>query len=109
MLFVCREVSLGGPESSTADALNLTVSAGEVCTIVGSSGSGKTRLCHLLSGMKQPVHGVITVDGRNASDRPGEIRQRVTHVVPEAPLWPSLSTASSVEFVLRICGLPRPS
>ena|SRR5687768_511532 len=109
MLVVCRGISLGGPGSSPTDALDLTVSPGEVCTIVGSSGSGKTRLCQLLSGVERPVHGVITVDGRDASDHPRGIRQRVTHVVPEAPLWPSRSTASNLEYVLRLCGLPRPS
>ena len=109
MLVVCRGISLGGPGSSITDTLDLTVSPGEVCTIVGSSGSGKTRLCQLLSGTEQPVHGVITVDGRNAADHPREIRQRVTYVVPEAPIWPSQSTFSNVEYVLRLCGLGKPS
>jgi ABC-type Fe3+/spermidine/putrescine transport system ATPase subunit len=62
MLVVCRGISLGGPGSSITDALDLTVSPGEVCTIVGSSGSGKTRLCQLLSGTEQPIRGEITVD-----------------------------------------------
>lgn len=109
MLVVCRDVSLGGPESSAAGAVNLTVSAGEVCTIVGSSASGKTRLCQLLSATEPLVRGVITVDGRNVADGPRLIRQRVTHVVPEAPLWPDRSTTSNVEYVLRVCGLPKPS
>jgi ABC-type multidrug transport system ATPase subunit len=109
MLVVCRGISLGGPGASHADALDLTVSPGEVCTIVGSSGSGKTRLCRLLSGTEQSVRGEITVDGRNVAGHPREIRQRVTHVVPEAPVWPSRSTVSSVEYVLRLCGLPKPS
>ena len=109
MLVVCRGISLGGPGSSLTDTLDLTVSPGEVCTIVGSSGSGKTRLCELLSGTEQPVRGVITVDGRNAIDHPRELRQRVTYVVPEAPMWPTQSPASNVEFVLRLCGLGKPS
>ena len=109
MLVVCRGISLGGPGSSITDALDLTVSPGEVCTIVGSSGAGKTRLCQLLSGTEQPVRGVITVDGRTTADAPRAIRQRVTHVVPEAPVWPSRSTISNVEYVLRLCGLPQPT
>ena len=30
-------------------------------------------------------------------------------MVPEAPLWPSRSTVSNLEYVLRLCGLPKPS
>ena len=109
MLVECRGLSLGGPESLLTDAVDLTVSPGEVCTIVGSSGSGKTQLCRLLSGTEQPVRGVITVDGRNSADHQREIRERVTHVVFDAPLWPVQSTTSNVEYVLRLCGLGRPS
>ena len=109
MLVVCRDVSLGGAESSAGDTVNLTVSAGDVCTIVGSSGSGKTRLCQFLSATEPLVRGVITVDGCSVADGPRQIRQRVTNVVPEAPLWPDRSTRSNVEYVLRVCGLPKPS
>lgn len=109
MLVVCRGISLGGPGSSAADALDLTVSTGEVCTIVGSSGSGKSRLCRLLSGTERPGRGEIIIDGRSAGDHPNKIRQRVTHVVPDAPLWPGQSMISNVEYVLRLCALPRVS
>ncbi|HUR21419.1 MAG TPA: ATP-binding cassette domain-containing protein [Vicinamibacterales bacterium] len=109
MLIVCRGISLGGPAAPVTECFDLTVSHGDVCTIIGSSGSGKTRLCQLLSGMEQPVRGAITVDGLNTSDHAVEIRQRVTHVVPQAPLWPGRSTMSNVEYILRLCGLPGPS
>jgi ABC-type multidrug transport system ATPase subunit len=109
MLVECRGISLGGRGASITDTLDLTVSPGEVCTIVGSSESGKTRLCQLLSGTEPPVRGVVTVDGRNAAEDPREVQQRVTHVVPEAPLWPSRSTVSNLEYVLRLCGLSKPS
>src|SRR5688572_21398384 len=109
MLVVCRGISLGGTGSSITDALDLTVSPGEVCTIIGSSGSGKTRLCQLLSGTEQLVRGEITVEGRSVADHRDEIRRRVTYVVPEAPVWPGRTAASNVEYVLRLCGLPRHS
>jgi len=109
MLIECRGISLGNPGSYTTGAVDLTVSAGEVCTIVGSSGSGKTRLCDLLSGTERPVRGVISVDGLNAVDSPVQVSRRVTHVVPEAPLWPGRGAMSNIEYVLRLCGLPRPS
>lgn len=109
MLVVCRQVSLGAPGSPTVDPLDLTVAPGEVCTIVGSSGSGKTRLCQFICGTERPIRGVITVNGHIVADRPREIRQHVTYVVTEAPLWPNRSTVSNLEFVLRLCGLPRPS
>jgi putative spermidine/putrescine transport system ATP-binding protein len=109
MLVTCQGISLGGRASSPSEALDLTVAQGDVCTIVGPSGSGKTRLCQILSGVQQPARGVVTVDGCSTAEHAVEVRRRVTHVVPGAPLWTNRSTASNLEYVLRLCGLPLPS
>ena len=109
MQVVCRGVSLGDPSSSPSEVLDLTVLEGEVCTVVGSSGSGKTRLCQILSGAQQPAQGVVTVAGFTTAEHGEEVRRRVTYVVPEAPIWPSRSTASNLNYVLRLCGLSKPA
>lgn len=42
--------------------LNLTVSPGEVLTIIGPSGSGKSTLLRLINGLEQPDEGLVVVD-----------------------------------------------
>jgi ABC-type multidrug transport system ATPase subunit len=105
MLVECRKVALGPAGSPGDTGLDLTIEPGDICTIVGSRGSGKTRLCQLVCGIEQPRRGTITVDGNDVAGRPGETRHRVTGVVPEAPLWPNWSPLSNIAFVLRLCGL----
>lgn len=57
--------------------VNLRVAAGEFLGILGPSGSGKSSLLYLLSGLKTPTSGQILYDGRDLSSVPDEQRSRL--------------------------------
>ncbi len=48
------------------DALDLSVSRGEILALLGENGSGKTTLMNMLSGIYQPDAGQIMIDGEPA-------------------------------------------
>lgn len=45
-------------------AVNFTLRRGEVVFLIGANGSGKSTLAKLLTGLYQPTHGQICVDGQ---------------------------------------------
>ena len=45
------------------DDLSLTIAAGKVTAIVGSSGAGKSTVADLVNGLLSPVTGRVLVDG----------------------------------------------
>jgi len=49
--------------------ISLKVSEGNIYGLLGENGVGKTTLLTLLSGLKKPEAGTITVDGRNPFNR----------------------------------------
>lgn len=51
------------------DDVSFTVDAGEIVVVVGPNGSGKTTLMEMVSGLRVPSSGVVTVNG--APVRPG--------------------------------------
>lgn len=63
-VFACRDV-------------DLEVRAGEFLGILGPSGSGKSSLLYLLSGLKVPSRGRVTVDGRDLASLGDEARARL--------------------------------
>jgi lipoprotein-releasing system ATP-binding protein len=52
-----------GAELVVLDALDLSVSRGEIVAIVGASGAGKSTLLHLLGGLDYPNRGEVRVNG----------------------------------------------
>jgi putative ABC transport system ATP-binding protein len=50
--------------------LNLKLEEGEFLGVLGPSGSGKSSLLYLLSGLKVPTEGRVLFEGRDLSDMP---------------------------------------
>lgn len=57
----------GAPAPSVTD-LTVHLPAGAVVAIVGENGAGKTTLVKLLTGLYQPQHGQISIDGTDLHD-----------------------------------------
>ena len=70
------------------NGLNLTIPAGKVVALVGTSGSGKTTTAHLLSKFANPTSGVVEVDGIDLKSISGTSwRSRLAVVTQDAILF----------------------
>ena len=61
------------------DALDLSVSRGEILALLGENGAGKTTLMNMLSGIYQPDAGQIVIDGEPAVIRSPWTRDRARY------------------------------
>ena len=61
--------------------VDLSIAAGEMVAIVGSSGVGKSTLMHLLGTLDVPDEGVVTIDGRDVSGLDSNERTRLRNVL----------------------------
>jgi len=92
--------ALGDRGSPALRNVSLTLRAGEILGIAGVAGNGQRELAEVVTGLRAPSEGTVTVDGkrlRSGSPR-AAIRAHVSHV-PEDRLHtgvaPSLSIASN--------------
>jgi phospholipid/cholesterol/gamma-HCH transport system ATP-binding protein len=94
-----------GPKVVFAD-LNLSVHRGEVLTLLGGSGTGKSVLLKLLIGLLGTDAGHIVVDGSDVAafteDQFRPVRRRVSMLFQSSALFDSLSVAENVAYPLRI-------
>lgn len=66
-----------GREVFACRDLNLTIGSGEFVGILGPSGSGKSSMLYLLSGLKTPTSGRITYNGTVLAQLPEAERSRL--------------------------------
>lgn len=66
------------------NGLNLTVKAGEILGIAGVDGNGQSELVEVLTGLRKPVSGNITINGKDiAGKSPREIINDGISCIPE--------------------------
>ncbi len=81
------------------EGLNLNVSEGEFCTLVGASGCGKSTFLRLLLGQERASRGEILLDGQALASEPdasrGVVFQRYS-------VFPHLSVLDNVALGLEL-------
>ena len=63
-----RDVSFGYGEKTVVDRANFSLPVGEVATLIGPSGAGKTTIADLLVGLHEPDSGQVLIDGLPLTD-----------------------------------------
>lgn len=86
--------------------LNLHIKGSEYFVIVGPTGSGKTMLLELISGIKKPDDGKIFFNEEDITTVPPE-RRNIGYVTQQNLLFPHLSVRSNIGFSMRIRGIDR--
>jgi putative spermidine/putrescine transport system ATP-binding protein len=81
------------------DDLSLTVAAGELVSLLGASGCGKTTTLRLVAGFLAPSSGTIALGGTDLTGLPAH-RRGIGLVFQSYALFPHLSVAENVGFGL---------
>lgn len=85
-------------EVEAVDGVSLVVEAGEVVTLLGSNGAGKSTTLRAISGLAKPASGDILFEGRSITGlRPEEIvRCGIAHVPEGRRVFPGLSVRENI-------------
>lgn len=99
-----RDVHIAFEGHEVLGGIDLAVSKGEILTIMGGSGSGKSVLLRLLAGLIKPDHGEIRIEGMDTVPlNEGQMltfRQRMGVVFQQAALFDSMSVADNIAYPL---------
>jgi putative spermidine/putrescine transport system ATP-binding protein len=87
------------------DGLSLDVRQGELVSLVGGSGCGKTTTLRMIAGFERPDAGEIRFDDRVVNDVPPR-RRRVGIVFQSYALFPTMTVAENIAFGLRVARQP---
>ena len=103
----CADVGLtwSGRRGATTEALrgvSFEVQAGEFVGVLGASGSGKSSLLQVLSGLLQPTSGTVLLDGARLTGP----TPRVGMIPQDSCLYPWMTIQKNVEFGPKMLGRP---
>ena len=66
--------------------------------ILGPNGAGKTTLVKLLSGLSNPTHGDIIINGMNYKEHSGIIKQNIGVIIDKSFLYEDLTIYENLKF-----------
>jgi ABC-type polar amino acid transport system ATPase subunit len=92
-------------ELEVLKGIDLTVAQGEVISIIGASGSGKSTMLYCINGLEDIQGGQILVDGVDMHARDTDLnkmRQKIGMVFQQYNAFPHLTTMENVALAPRI-------
>ena len=87
------------------NGIDLTVSNGEVLSIIGASGSGKSTLLYCINGLEPIQDGTVRVDGKDVHAKGtnlNELRQKLGMVFQQWNSFPHLTVLENVALAPKI-------
>jgi ABC-type Fe3+/spermidine/putrescine transport system ATPase subunit len=94
-------ISYGG--QPVIQDFNLEIRNGEMVSLLGPSGTGKTTILKAIAGLLTPDKGNITIDGQSVLNLPPEKRDAVM-VFQKPLLFPFMNVTQNISFGLRMRG-----
>ncbi len=99
-LLALRALDVAYGDLPALTALDLVIEAGEILSVVGANGAGKTTMLRAISGLLRPRAGEILLEGTRLDRLPShEIVERGVVQVPEGrKIFPSLTVLENLEL-----------
>ena len=98
----------GGDPFEAVSDLSFSVQTGELVSVVGRTGCGKSSTLHMILGLERPTSGSLTIDDKEPYTDFGYFRGRLAAVFQTDRLLPWRKTLDNVAYGLEILRVPEP-
>ncbi|MCL2717706.1 MAG: ABC transporter ATP-binding protein [Lachnospiraceae bacterium] len=99
-VIVFEKVAKNYGETEVLSDFSLEVNRGEIITMVGRSGCGKTTALKLVNGLIKPDSGDVYVEGRRVADCDNtELRRNIGYVIQGVGLFPHMTVEKNIAYV----------
>jgi len=84
--------------------VNLAVKSGEIYTLLGGNGAGKTTMMNLFLNFIEPTEGSAKIQGYESHKEPLKAKNHVAFVSEDVKLYPTFTALQNVDFFCKISG-----
>ena len=92
---------------TAVDRLNLQIEQGELFSLLGVNGAGKTTAIKMLSCLTVPTEGDALVGGCSITKRPDQVKRLIGVSPQETAIAPNLSVKENLELICGIHGFSK--
>ena len=89
------------------DALTLSVKQGELFSLLGINGAGKTTAIKMLSCLTQPTDGEAFLNGKSILTETDEVKRLIAVSPQETAVAPALSVEENLQLICGVHGFPK--
>lgn len=98
-----NDVSKSFEDGQVIENITLELHEGEIVSLLGASGGGKTTLFNIIAGLSIPDTGSVTLDGENVIGKPGN----VSYMLQKDLLLPYRTILENVALPLIVRGMSK--
>jgi len=100
MFFETKDLRVCYEGAEVVQGVSLHLNEGEIVTLIGSNGAGKTTVLRTISGLKAPSAGEIWFDGRRIDGRGAQsiVKMGIVQVPQGRGLFPYMSVAEHLKL-----------
>ncbi len=89
-------------------SVSMKIPKGEIVSLIGASGCGKTTLLKMINRLIPISSGEILLDGENIYNmKPVELRRKIGYVIQQTGLFPHQTVRGNLELVLDLHKIPK--
>lgn len=101
--FEAQNISKTYEEEAIIENVSVSMEKGELVSLLGPSGIGKTTLFNIMSGLESPSSGKVMLDGKDITMIPGQ----VSYMQQKDLLLPFMKIIDNVSMPLRLKGMDK--
>ncbi|HML17475.1 MAG TPA: ABC transporter ATP-binding protein [Bryobacteraceae bacterium] len=92
-------------ELTAVDHLNLDIAEGEIFSLVGPDGAGKTTTMRLLCGLMDPTEGKAIIAGHDVSKELDQMKDQIGYMAQRFGLYTDLTVQENMDFYSDLFGI----
>lgn len=78
-------------EITAVSGVSFKVKQGEIFSLIGPNGSGKTTIIKIIAGLLRPTAGEAIVDGRSIEKEPKKVKEVIGYIPDEPYVWGAMT------------------
>ena len=87
--------------------VSFTVKEGEIASLLGLNGAGKSTILKIISGILQPTSGDVFISGKSIISHPIQAKREIGVLYENAPLYSDMNIEEFLMFIIQMRGIQK--